>query len=164
MGTMYQTTAVSGLGNNPAQAAYWYGKAAQQGYAPAQNNLGAMYDQGAGVPADTEESRNWYRLAAEQGYSAAAANLAKSYADPHNPKPDLASAYFWALVSSHYPAVLSPQLPPRFAATLLARLSSEEAVRIEAQVKDWVNARPLGPDTMHDDWFSYLLNEPNAPQ
>lgn len=131
-------------------------------YAPAQDNLGVMYDKGAGVPADTEEARKWYRLAAEQGYGSAAANLAANFADADSAKPDLTSAYFWTLVSLHYPAVLSPPLQPPVVANLRARLSSEEATRIEAQVQDWLKAHPLGPDTAHDDWFTFLFTDPNA--
>jgi len=162
MGTMYRTPSVSGLKNNPAQAVYWYRKAAQQQYAPAQNNLGFLYAEGAGVPVDTEEARKWYRLAAEQGYGGAASNLAKSYAGPDNAKPDVASAYFWALVALRHPAVLSPPFQPSVAASLRARLSSEEASRIEAQAQDWLKAHPQTPDAAHDDWFTYLFTEPSA--
>ena len=40
---------------------------ATQGNAPAQFNLGLMYDHGYGVPQDDAEAVKWYRLAAEQG-------------------------------------------------------------------------------------------------
>ena len=35
-----------------AEAIKWYRKAAEQGYASAQYNLGIMYDDGEGVPQD----------------------------------------------------------------------------------------------------------------
>src|SRR5215472_14409348 len=162
LATMYQTPSVSGLENSPSEAARWFRRAAEQGYAPAQNNLGFLYARGTGVPADDQEARKWYRLAAEQGYGGAAANLAANYAEPDPAEPDLPSAYFWALVALRYPAVLSPPLQPSVAANLRARLSSEEATRIEAQVQDWVQAHPPGPDTAHDDWFAYLFTESNA--
>jgi TPR repeat protein len=38
------------------QAASWYQKAAEQGYAKAQSNLGAMYDFGKGVLKDDKQS------------------------------------------------------------------------------------------------------------
>ena len=44
-------------------------KAAEQGEAKAQNNLGYMYDQGEGVPEDDSEAVKWYRKAAEQGHA-----------------------------------------------------------------------------------------------
>lgn len=45
----------------------WYRMAAEQGFAPAQRNLGCMYHDGEGVPADIEESVKWFLMAAEQG-------------------------------------------------------------------------------------------------
>jgi TPR repeat protein len=47
----------------------WYRKAAEQGHANAQCNLGFMYKEGRGVPQDDAESVNWYHKAAEQGYT-----------------------------------------------------------------------------------------------
>jgi TPR repeat protein len=41
-------------------------KAAEQGDAEAQNNLGLMYYEGEGVSQDYMEAAKWYRLAAEQ--------------------------------------------------------------------------------------------------
>ena len=42
---------------------------AEQGDALSQNNLGVMYDQGKGVPKDSQLAVKWYRKAAEQGYA-----------------------------------------------------------------------------------------------
>ena len=50
-----------------AEAVRWYRLAADQGHAYAQNNLGAMYANGDGVPEDDAEAVRWYRLAADQG-------------------------------------------------------------------------------------------------
>ena len=52
---------------------------AEQGYAPAQYNLGIMYDNGYGVPQDYAEAMKWYRLAAEQGHTDAQYNLGLMY-------------------------------------------------------------------------------------
>jgi TPR repeat protein len=53
----------------------WYRKAAEQGDAFAQNNLGYMYQYGYGVTKDYAEAVKWYRKAAEQGDADAKANL-----------------------------------------------------------------------------------------
>lgn len=58
------------------EALNWYTLAARQGHAGAQNNLGAMYHNGVGVPVDTAEAARWYRLAADQGFAMAQFNLA----------------------------------------------------------------------------------------
>ena len=42
-------------------------KAAEQGDAEAQYNLGVMYANGDGLPEDDAEAVRWYRMAAEQG-------------------------------------------------------------------------------------------------
>ena len=53
------------------QALTWDRKAAEQGNASAQNNLGMMYTHGRGVPQDDQEALKWIRLAAEQGVAGA---------------------------------------------------------------------------------------------
>ena len=53
------------------EAAKWYRKAAEQGDADAQNNLGLCYERGQGVPEDYEEAVKWYRKAAAQGHAGA---------------------------------------------------------------------------------------------
>ena len=45
----------------------WLRKAAEQGHAAAQANLGAMYEEGSGVPKDDQQAVAWFRKAAEQG-------------------------------------------------------------------------------------------------
>jgi len=59
-----------------AEAMRWYRLAAEQGDAGAENDLGAMYHNGVGVPVDTAEAAKWYRLAADKGLSTAQYNLA----------------------------------------------------------------------------------------
>ena len=54
-------------------------KAAEQGDAEAQFNLGAMYANGAGVELDIVEAVKWYRKAAEQGHATAQCNLALAF-------------------------------------------------------------------------------------
>ena len=58
----------SGMGcpKDYAEAVKWYRKAAEQGDAEAQFNLGLMYADGEGVPKDYAEAVKWYRKAAEQ--------------------------------------------------------------------------------------------------
>lgn len=52
---------------------------AKQGDAIAQFNLGAMYNNGRGVPQDYKEAVKWYRKAVEQGDSKAQYNLGIIY-------------------------------------------------------------------------------------
>jgi TPR repeat protein len=66
-------------GNNFNLALEYYRKAAAQNYAAAQNNIGHMYADGQGVPADDKEAVAWYLKAAEQGLAAALNNLGIMY-------------------------------------------------------------------------------------
>ncbi len=56
-----------GVARDNAEAAKWYRKAAEQGDAGAQFNLGVMYGGGQGVPQDYAEAVKWFRKAADQG-------------------------------------------------------------------------------------------------
>jgi TPR repeat protein len=47
----------------------WRKRAADQGNAPAQCNLGLLYFRNRGVIGDDAKAATWYRWAAEQGYS-----------------------------------------------------------------------------------------------
>ena len=57
------------------KAAEWFTKAAEQGHAEAQYNLGFCYENGKGVPQDNEKAVEWYEKAAEQGYDDAIKKL-----------------------------------------------------------------------------------------
>ena len=56
-----------GVRQDDAQAVQWYRKAAEQGYAGAQNNLGVMYEQGQGVLQDLALAQEWYGKACDNG-------------------------------------------------------------------------------------------------
>ena len=53
-----------GVPQDYAQAVNWYRKAADQGDANAQRNLGNMYEDGRGVPRDYIQAHMWRNLAA----------------------------------------------------------------------------------------------------
>jgi len=96
-----------GVAQDYTQATIWYQKAAEQGYQPAkdglqniqvaisyrkaadqgdavgQNNLGYLYEHGKGVPQDYAQAAIWYRKAAEQGYATAQDNLGDLYRYDH---------------------------------------------------------------------------------
>lgn len=48
------------------EAVRWYRKAAEQGFAEAQYNLGFMYEKGMGVPQDYVQAHKWFNLAASR--------------------------------------------------------------------------------------------------
>jgi TPR repeat protein len=56
---------------DPAEAARWYRKAAEQGLAEAQFNLGLRYYKGEGVRKSRTMALKWFRKAAAQGHPTA---------------------------------------------------------------------------------------------
>ena len=76
LGVMYGVGG-DGVPQDYAQAAAWYRKAAEQGSAGAQFNLGLAYQFGQGVPRDYVESYKWFNLAAPR----ASAENQKMYAE-----------------------------------------------------------------------------------
>ncbi|MDC1341956.1 hypothetical protein N8222_09165 [Oceanospirillaceae bacterium] len=52
----------------------WYTKAAEQGHAKAQSNLGVMYEYGNGVLTDNRRAYMWYNLASYNGSEKAGKN------------------------------------------------------------------------------------------
>lgn len=78
------------------QAADWYRKAADQGYAPAQYKLGLLLQQKeSGVIKDEAQAAAWLRKAADQGNAAGEASLALCYTLGRGLARDDAQAAAW---------------------------------------------------------------------
>lgn len=80
---------------NHAKAFEWNTKAAGQGHAAAQNNLGVMYEFGKGVHQDDQKAVEWYTKAAGQGYAAAQYNLGLMYYSGEGERQDYHKAVEW---------------------------------------------------------------------
>ncbi len=73
----------------------WITKAANQGYAPAEYELGRIYLYGRGIPVDYAQALNWERKAAEQGDPRAQRDLAFMYERGFGVAADPAQAAEW---------------------------------------------------------------------
>ena len=82
------------------EAARLLRKAADQGNAEAQYNLGAMYRAGQGVPQGNAEAVRWFRKAADQGDAKAQYNLGVMYHDGQGVPQDLVRALMWVSLST----------------------------------------------------------------
>ena len=78
-----------------AEAVKMFRLAADQGIAPAQFLLGAMYANGQGVPQDYSEAVKWYRLAADQGDAEGQFGLGVRFADGRGVPQDYTEAVKW---------------------------------------------------------------------
>ena len=72
-----------------------YQKAAEQGDASAQFNLGLIYRKGKGVTQDYKEAIKWFRKAAEQGDAEAQFNLGLIYRKGKGVTQDYKEAIKW---------------------------------------------------------------------
>ena len=80
---------------DPARAAAWYRKAADQGFPQAEHSLGLLYEFGNGVPADPATAAQWYRKAAEQGFAPAQFSLGLCYVHGKGVPQDFGQALAW---------------------------------------------------------------------
>jgi TPR repeat protein len=88
----------SGVGLVPKdykEAMRWYLKAADQGSAAAQLNIGLMHENGRGVKRNYAEAMRWYKLAAEQTYTAAFIALGNMYVTGNGVQQAYAEALSW---------------------------------------------------------------------
>lgn len=77
------------------QALAWFGKAAEQGNAPAQINVGSMFANGMGVSRDYGQAVAWYTKAAEQGNPQGQTDVAYMLANGRGVSLDYKKAADW---------------------------------------------------------------------
>src|SRR5262249_18437322 len=73
----------------------WYYRAASQGHAQAQNNIGLLYRNGSGVSQDYVKAADWFHKAADQGNSSAMNNIGWLYQYGFGVERDSALATEW---------------------------------------------------------------------
>lgn len=73
---------------------------ASEGHAPAQYNLGVMYEWGNGVPQDDVEAMKWYRLSAGQSHRDAQNNLGAMYSKGEGVAQNFVEALKWFVISA----------------------------------------------------------------
>ena len=88
-----------GMPQDDAEAVAWFRRAAEQGAAWAQYELGNRYHYGSGVPQDDAEAVAWYRRAAERGDSWAQFVLGLRYADGQGVPQDHTLAHMWFIIA-----------------------------------------------------------------
>jgi hypothetical protein len=84
-----------GVPQDHGRAREWFLKAADQGLAEAQYNLGVIYHHGQGVPQDYGTAIEWFRKAADQGLANAQLSLGAMYAFGQGVSQDYVHAHMW---------------------------------------------------------------------
>ena len=73
----------------------WFKKAAEQGEAVAQFNVGVLYLNGEGVEKDAKVAFEWFKKAAEHGYAVAQSNVGVFYLNGEVVEKDAKEAFEW---------------------------------------------------------------------
>ncbi|WP_177313325.1 tetratricopeptide repeat protein [Burkholderia ubonensis] len=85
----------AGVKRDLSEAAAWYRRAAELGYAHSQFNLGELYLHGYGVERDEARAAYWFRKAADQGEVMAQSELGNLYFLGAGVREDHAQAAMW---------------------------------------------------------------------
>jgi TPR repeat protein len=80
---------------NYLEAAKWYRRAGERGFAAAQNAMGFLHFKGLGLRRDPQQAAVWFRAAAEQGFPAAEYNLGSLYLRGDGVSQDFGQAMDW---------------------------------------------------------------------
>jgi TPR repeat protein len=70
-------------------------KLAEEGNTTAQNGIGLLYREGAGVPQNYGQAKEWFEEAAKQGHAEAQVNLGTLYLHGDGPPQSAQMALFW---------------------------------------------------------------------
>ena len=81
--------------DDTAQAVEWFRKAAAQQYAPAEFQMGQLFDFGFGVERSDRDALAWYRKAADHGNAAGARAVGDFYQKGRGVAADAAEAARW---------------------------------------------------------------------
>jgi uncharacterized protein len=123
------------------EAVRWYRKSAEQGFAPAQVNLGFLHVHGKGVARDPVEAVNWFRKAAEEGNPTGQVNLGSMYADGLGVEQDNVTAYMWYSLA----AGQGEEKGVRHRDELAGKLTREELDEAETRIREWKTSRAKTP-------------------
>ena len=127
-----------GVPRDEVEAVRWYHRAAEQGSASAQNNLGAMYSAGRGTPQDFVEAVRWWRSAAEQGHAAAQFNLGQSLFYGRGVLQNLVEAHMWlSLAAARLPSGPGGNFAIRERDAVGARLTSAQIAVARRLAREW---------------------------
>ena len=133
-----------GVPRDPAEAAKWFRKAADQGNVAAQINLGVSYAKGEGVPQDYTEAAKLYRKAADQGNGAAQNTLGAMYALGQGVTQDYTQAYVWFHLAASTLSGTDRETAVKERDLAANRLTAEELMRAQQMAQDWKPTTPEG--------------------
>jgi TPR repeat protein len=132
-----------GVTQDHDEAVKWYRRAADQGDANPQVNLGVMYDNGEGVTQDYAEALKWYRKAAEQGNATGQYNLGVMYHDGKGVAQDLIQAHKWFSLSAAGSKGQGQEKAAALRDAIATKLTPEQIAESLRLANEWEQKRRL---------------------
>jgi hypothetical protein len=119
------------------EAMRWYRKAADQGVASAQYNLGYMYANGQGAPENYIEAARWFRESADRGESRAQYSLGALYAGGHGVPQDFVYAHMWVNLAASRAKGDDEKQYSAARDSLAARMTPQEIAEANKFAREW---------------------------
>jgi len=127
------------LQQDDAAAVSWYQKAADQGYALAQVNLGLMYVNGHGVSQDYTAAASWFQKAADQDFADAQNKLGLMYANGWGVQQDYVAAHMWFNLA----AAGGLREAPTNRELVAAKMTPQQIAEAEKRFAQWRRRGPI---------------------
>ena len=108
-------------------------KAAEQGDANIQGQLGAMYLLGQGVPQDSAKALGWYSKAAEQGHANAQYDLGLMYSEGNGVPQDNVEAYKWFTLAAGNGVLMAKQ----FRKDITPKMTPAQIAEAQRLAREW---------------------------
>ena len=135
--------------SDPAQAAAWFRKAADQGDVTGESGLATCYARGLGVAQDDEKAFIWFKKAAEQRFLAAQLNVGLMYQSGPGVAQDQVQALKWFdLAAGHIlpDSVQGAALASTARDSLSAHMTPEQVETANLLAASWLASHPIrGP-------------------
>ena len=119
----------------------WWRKAAEQGLAEAQFNLGHRYREGRSVKQDDREAVRWYRKAAEQGYAKAQSLLGVMYVIGQGVTQDYVQAHKWFNIAS----ALGYKAAKKLRKEAEKKMTAQQIAEAQREATKWLQAYEKRP-------------------
>ena len=120
-------------------------KAAEQGNAVAQHEIGNRYYFGHGVPMDQRAAVKWYRRAAVQGHAAAQCDMGLAYGDGEGVTQDFTKAYAWFHLAAIQGDERAVEYKGRYAKAM-SREQLAEAKKLASRLREQIDAGQLSAE------------------
>src|ERR1044071_833981 len=145
------------LQNDYVEATKWWRKAAHEGDAGAQSDLGWLYTHGRGVETNYVEAAKWYRKSAEQGNSISQHWLGHIYLSGNGVDKDEVEAFKWFRQAAEKGSIAAQgDLGRMYASARGVEQNSEEAI------KWYRKAAEAGIPAIQNDFAWMLATSTNA--